>query len=712
MDGTKHRNWSILVLLFFISSVAFSVLSYKTSNYCVFYDELAHNNYAKAIADGNFFEFRGEQVWYFENLYSIIISPVFMFIKDGVLAHNVIMLINSIMMSSAIFPIYMIASRLLRDKRLMWLAVLYGLLIPERIYSSSVMQEALNYPLMMWFFCLFVYVIYSKKDRVVYPISLSLLSVLLTIVKQMNLAVVLAVVFYYFYCILIYKEKRARYIRDMLVYCILYLLLKNFYTFIVHSMVDVQSTGRSLFDFLYAIDGIQTILILGYGFAVYVVGTLLATGIFQIPILACNINKVQRKSRDLIVFIFLYLIIYIGTICLKIVLFEDYAQESIRIHLRYYFYGFVLLFIIFLNWYEQCKGEVKNNSQWIAIYSLLFIVGILPLIDIIPRINGGADNVSLNYLALFSGQELLLSVLKICIISVILVGIILIHKHKYKALLVFTVIYMAGTSLIGVSANVRSRYIYTQSANVQQQTQDAVKLNNYWEEEGLPTDDASLLCIIGSADNVVSEAVFECYLIPQYHYIQESYLLQQWKDIGQIDFSSIQYLTLNAYEVNENMTTPQYLIVRKSSAMMLSGYEPTTLEMEQYVLYHKVSENVSIQCYIEGVSSDQWVSNDAIIYYNGTQDGTITTLLLELDNTLFSHPVSISYTDGKGNTGVLDVPNNGDSLTVDIEVEKTDTGIFELALHTDDAIQPDSETDDRFLSFRLLNVKVEKNDMQ
>ena len=222
MNTTRQYPWKQLLMLFVVSVLLYSIIAWNFGDYRIFYDEVAHNNYAKAIAVGDFFEFRGEPIWYFEILYSIIISPVFMLFDDMVLAHYAIMFLNSVMMSSAVFPIYLIASQLLEDKRLIWLATIYGVLIPERLYSLSVIQENLNYPLMMWFFCLFAYVVCNSRNNISLPVSLAGASLLLTAVKQMNLAVVLTIIFYYLYCIVIYREERKRYIRDILCYSILY----------------------------------------------------------------------------------------------------------------------------------------------------------------------------------------------------------------------------------------------------------------------------------------------------------------------------------------------------------------------------------------------------------------------------------------------------------------------------------------------------------
>lgn len=118
MNITRQYPWKQLVILFVVSLLLYSIIAWNFGNYRVFYDEVAHNNYAKAIAAGDFFEFRGEPIWYFEVLYSMIISPVFMLFDDTVFAHYAIMFLNSVMMSSAVFPIYLIASRLLEDKKI------------------------------------------------------------------------------------------------------------------------------------------------------------------------------------------------------------------------------------------------------------------------------------------------------------------------------------------------------------------------------------------------------------------------------------------------------------------------------------------------------------------------------------------------------------------------------------------------------------------
>ena len=156
MERSRRIPWKALIFLFIVSTIFRGVFAVKSGQYTVFGDEFLHVKLAQSIADGYGLMIRGTPYNYTTCLYSFVISPVFLLTKNMDAAHTLILWVNAALMSSAIFPVFFLAKRYLKNHRNVWLVVAYSLLICEMNYTMQVMQENLNYPLMMCFFLHFL----------------------------------------------------------------------------------------------------------------------------------------------------------------------------------------------------------------------------------------------------------------------------------------------------------------------------------------------------------------------------------------------------------------------------------------------------------------------------------------------------------------------------------------------------------------------------
>ena len=97
-------------------------------------------------------------------LYSVLISPAYFF-KDMGDTFTVIKLINSLVMSSAIFPVFLLARRFMPFGRAFTVALL-SVLIGPMFYTFTIMAENLHYPLSMWVIYLMYISLVKENSRI------------------------------------------------------------------------------------------------------------------------------------------------------------------------------------------------------------------------------------------------------------------------------------------------------------------------------------------------------------------------------------------------------------------------------------------------------------------------------------------------------------------------------------------------------------------
>lgn len=695
-------SWKWLLLLFLISLFIHGLIATTFGEFNVFHDELAHSQFARSLAAGDFIQFRGEPYWYSEFLYSVIISPVYAMIKDPFAAHSVILWVNSVMVASAVFPIYLTAQQLLKSHRRIWIVTIFGVVIADTMYATSVIQENLNYPLMMWFFYFFVRIVYSQRKTVLQMVGLGAVSMVLSIIKQMNLAVIIAIVLYYIYCIFLYRSEWKEYTRDLVCYLATYFVLRQIYMAIIDMLSTAEPRGGRIVQGLSTLTSIEAIITVSYAAIMYCVFTVLATGIFPLPVLVSNLHRMERKTRDLVVFAICYIVVYIGSICVLILPFENYGQLTLRCHTRYYFYIFVFVFLLFMQWYETSD---KGKNQWISICALTGLAVILPSLNIIPVLGSMIDSISLQYLQIFGNNDVSPVVLKVGLTVIIAVGIMLLYQKKWRPFTTYTIsmlFLLSGVSIVEDIALTKEHFIPSWESQL-----TAVKAaNEYWEQNNLPVDDPDYLIILGVGSTLIDDAELESYLLPRYRYIQGDSLIQQWKSEGLIDFTTLPLLTIADYSINNQLEAPEYLLT-KNKTLTLSGYEAVPLDLAEYTLYKRGSGPVNISQMASGIMSDMWVSSDAeITLASKDSECMYGTVTMEVSNLLFDENVPVTYTDGAGNTGTFYVPNQGEETsTVTVEVQKGANQLYELNLHSPNAMQP-GNGDTRYLSFRIHSFEL------
>ncbi len=444
-------NKLIIIIFFLVSILIRFCLADFPKIISTYPDELRYFQIARSLANGYGLAFHNISSDFQKILYSVIIAPAFMFNVSVEAQIKIINLINCIVMSSSIFPVYFLAQRLLKGKKIfILLASAIVLLMPDMIYSMSFMSEVIFFPLSLWI----IYVFYrsfltgSYKKRFLYNIILGILIYLVYLCKEIGLYFILAyTMITLLECI---KEKTS--VKNRLIslgvcwisFIAIYLLFKLTFFYGMGSSYDQMGIDAILkpYNFLYMI----------YGFMYNLLFILVAFLLFPVILPAFNLRKISKEEGKLYLFTVFSLIIGAAAIAYTITVREDLGLESPRQHLRYIMPLFIPLFILFLKQIDEIPKErvslpIITAISGIAMFTVLKKIGSGPAVD--QTALQYYDKIPV-WLKRFIGidENIGTILVKLGIVLFFILIAVLIYKAKAKKAYAFFLIVFCGICLI------------------------------------------------------------------------------------------------------------------------------------------------------------------------------------------------------------------------------------------------------------------------
>ena len=135
-----------LVLLAAASALVRSVFVGWVAGPKVFMDEMGYERMAQSFAHTGHFSLFGKAGLAYSPLYPIVLSPIYALTSSAHTAYDWAKIVNGILISLSVFPIYAIARSVLPRRRSVGVAAL-SLIAPLMLYTSFEMSESLAYPL-------------------------------------------------------------------------------------------------------------------------------------------------------------------------------------------------------------------------------------------------------------------------------------------------------------------------------------------------------------------------------------------------------------------------------------------------------------------------------------------------------------------------------------------------------------------------------------
>ena len=162
MTGSIRRItvgwWLTAVVL--TSTVAHLLLNLDQHAPGVFPDEIIYSELGRSLSESGDLAVRGFTAHSYPPIYPAVLAPVYAAFNDLGSAYRVILTLNSLLMSLAAVPAYLLARRITSRGPALVAAVL-TVAIPSMTYTRFVMTESLFYPL----FLVFVYVLFLALEN-------------------------------------------------------------------------------------------------------------------------------------------------------------------------------------------------------------------------------------------------------------------------------------------------------------------------------------------------------------------------------------------------------------------------------------------------------------------------------------------------------------------------------------------------------------------
>ncbi|MGB8454049.1 MAG: hypothetical protein WCD89_17190 [Anaerocolumna sp.] len=573
-----HIIYYILVILFLFSVILRTGLGIICGQMNVFYDELLHWNLSKSIYYHLGSNFRNDILSYKEILYSIVISISHSF-GNAQTQYHVAVGINSVLMSSVIFPVYFMSDKFLNSKYRSLIIAFISIMVPEMYYTTKILQENLYYPMVIWFFYIFIVLILKNQYKIRNIILLSSYIFLVSLCKQMALNIFAGVVLYYILQYLFFdKRNRKKCLISLLFFITVFLGLKFTYDHLFNIINDITKESSSETTIIAIMKNIMDSYLLSrliFPVLSYLLLTTLYFGYFTVTLPLSMGNELNKKERNLFLLTGTILISTIMVICLRIVPAENLDQIATRFHFRYMFYLIVPLLIVLFSIYDKVK-RFKFNFK-IVFLSAVYVL-LLGHISIMPAEGSTIDCVGANYIKYLFNSDMMVNTLHMLIIIGISIGIYLIYRKKIKW---FYSIIVIGLLLSGVISNLYTYiYIHNDKQDSVNKNEDALTMNKFLDEQ--PDFDWRSLLII--SDKNVSDAKLETFLKrPDYYYSKTEDFSKYLKEHQDESFWDLNLYSFNHLFHDPAIDYPQFIITNKW--FTIEGYDKVDIGLKRYYLY-------------------------------------------------------------------------------------------------------------------------------
>ena len=129
-----------------LSSVLHAALAWRRATPGYFPDEYMYAELGRSLLESGTPLVRGESAHFLPLLYPLLTAPAWLW-DDVEVAYRTVQAFNAVAMSLAAIPVFLLARRLRVGDRLALAAAALAVVVPEHLYSSSVLAESLAYPL-------------------------------------------------------------------------------------------------------------------------------------------------------------------------------------------------------------------------------------------------------------------------------------------------------------------------------------------------------------------------------------------------------------------------------------------------------------------------------------------------------------------------------------------------------------------------------------
>lgn len=582
----KHikRDWYFIAAVFIISAVFRSICGIRLGETYIFYDELIHTKLAESLAESASLIFRGISREKGDILYYALIMPAFWF-KNRVATRAVIVIINSLLMSSVVFPVYYLGTNLLKNIWGRYAVCILSAAWPEMCYTQQILQENLFYPLLVFYFAVFFQIEMTwqqgKKIKKRKFLLTGICSYLLYLTKDLGIIFIAATGMLWSITAITEKaERRGQRITALGLYFLgvigMELMMSPVYHFLTADarlqLMGAEGLKQNLTAVETALAGILPYIGMGkelfHAIAVYLLLFVVLTGILPFFLVIAGFRTYGKAEKNLCCLFLLSFAMTVGAVCLL----EMRSNQELRIHFRYLFEMTPVLLLFF---FYVCENKILSYKVIMAaavIYiSLLSFISILPPWEYVCY-----DCISAKALYPFSSDSRY-GLLQLGIAAVIFFGIVMIILKQWKVITVFVVVGLICTDMISSYHCYMDIYsLKIRNAGI---VRDALRVNKYFEQkEGY--------CLLITEDGL-SLAMLECYLDADY-YLCTYEKLKEFQRLGEADIHHLPVLRVSDWYQQED--AHQIMALISEMELDIEGYRQSELGLEKYYMYEKIND--------------------------------------------------------------------------------------------------------------------------
>lgn len=368
-EKTKINN-TILFLFIIFFSIVILISLLGCFNKQLIADEALYYEIAKSINKSGKIQDLGADINYNTILYSIIISPFFS-IKNVIGRSHCLSLFNSIIISSYIFPLYLIAKKYLKNINLLLFLILSAV-SPALFFCFGFMQEILFFPLSMW--AIYLFVLYYECPgirRILLSIILGVIFSLLYFCKEIGIIYIFGFIIIDLSLIVIDKIRNKTTSNSeilkmiglttikILVFCAIYLPIKHF---VLPDNAIYAGRWKNLF---YIFTSYKRFFYCIYCFLYYIAAVSLSLCFYPLSFSISFFKENFKKFGGLYLFTLLITFLITSFMATIIGPYEDMLYEYNyipRCLIRYY--SFTLLFFwLFMFSFIQDKKEKTQDFK-------------------------------------------------------------------------------------------------------------------------------------------------------------------------------------------------------------------------------------------------------------------------------------------------------------------------------------------------------------
>jgi len=426
ISNRNTRFFIIVMIALFIVVRSFYMIKFSS---IMVIDESLYISTARSLFTEFNLSYQGQPAVIDKIVYPLVLAPIYAL--HGLFPTMVLIRVYGIIIFSIGFiPVFLLSKDVVKSNSKAILILSLTMLMPDMFYGGFASQEVTHFPLMMFMFYLFYKTITVDKKR-----NFIVLGVILSILTENKSIGIVGLISFVIFTLFIefpffQKLKNLKVtMKKIVITLIPYIIIK----IVMSGTLNILRASSNYSDSLKTETPIKKILDIFLkdmfsNFKVlislelkYIFYILIAFSI--IPVIFCligflNFNKNQRK---LFIFTSLYLFLTVSVVIFMIYLVETGSFNFQRVHMRYLYYGFIPILILFVS-----MTDLKIKVRWHSLIIPLFIgIYFLKNIGNIKVENGSRyDNLSLhffNYIIEFENKKVLFFGL-ICVLITILIN--------------------------------------------------------------------------------------------------------------------------------------------------------------------------------------------------------------------------------------------------------------------------------------------------